>query len=301
MASPHRRTRPVTRRVGYLLEAAGAALGFGLFKALPVDAASAFGGWLGRTIGPRLPVDRVAERNLRAAFPEKTPDELGRIRRGMWDMLGRIFAEYPHLDAIARDAGKPGARIEIAGFENRALLGDGPVLFFSAHLANWEVLAPACNALGLPYAQVYRDPNNPYVSWLIHRVRRLPVTDMVPKGAEGARRSLAILRRGGRLGMLIDQKMNDGIAVPFFGRDAMTAPALARFALRFGCPVVPGRIERLNGARFRVTMFPPMTLPESGDRDADMLALTAEATRMIEGWIRERPEQWLWVHRRWPG
>ncbi len=288
------------RHARYVVEAAGVALAYALFAALPVDTASALGGALGRTVGPLLPLDRVARRNLRAAFPGMTEDERAAIRRGMWDMLGRIVAEYPHLDTIARDAGKPGARVEMAGMEHRRTLGQGPVLLFSGHLANWEVLAPVCHAVGLPYAQVYRDPNNPYVSWLVHRVRRLPVTDMVPKGAEGARRAMAILRAGGRLGMLIDQKMNNGIAVPFFGRPAMTANAMALFALRFRCPVVPGRIERLNGARFRATMYPPLDLPDTGDRDADMRAITAAATRLIEGWIRERPEQWLWIHRRWP-
>ncbi len=292
--------RPPLRRLRYLAEAAGAAIGFGLFAILPVDIASWLGGRLGRAVGPLLPFDRVARRNLRVAFPDKSDRELARIRRGMWDMLGRIFAEYPHLDTIARDAGKPGARIEIAGIEHRAALEQGPALLFSGHLGNWEVLGPVCHAVGLPCAQIYRDPNNPYVSWLVRKVRRLPVIEMVPKGAEGARKAMAILRSGGRLGMLIDQKMNDGVAVPFFGRPAMTPPALGRFAFRFHCPVVPSRIERLKGARFRVTICPPMELPDTGDRDADALAITAKATRLIEDWIRARPEQWLWVHRRWP-
>jgi Kdo2-lipid IVA lauroyltransferase/acyltransferase len=300
MAETRSQARRMLRHAGYVIEAAGAALGFGLFVLLPTDVASDIGGWLGQTIGPLLPLDRIASRNLGAAFPDKSADEIARIRRGMWDTVGRIFAEYPHLDAIAHDAGQPGARVEIAGIEQRETLRNGPGLLFSGHLANWELFAPVCAALGIPYGQIYRNPNNPYVSWLVRRVRRLPVTDMVPKGAEGARRALAILRDGGRLGMLIDQKMNDGVAVPFFGRNAMTAPAMARFTLRFHCPVIPARIERLKGARFRVTMYPPMTVPDTGDREADVLTLTAEATRLIEGWIRERPEQWLWIHRRWP-
>ena len=105
---------------------------------------------------------------------------------------------------------------------------------------------------------------------------------------------------GGHLGILPDQKMNDGIAVPFFGRDAMTAPALARLALRFDCPVVPLRAERTGGARFHIRFYPPLEIPNSGDRQADVLALMTEVNRIIEGWIIERPEQWLWLHRRWP-
>ena len=87
--------------------------------------------------------------------------------------------------------------------------------------------------------------------------------------------------------------------MPFFGRDAMTAPALAQFALRFDCPVVPMRAERTNGARFHIRFYPPLDMPRTGDRQADTLAIMTEVNRIIEGWVRERPEQWLWLHRRW--
>ena len=124
--------------------------------------------------------------------------------------------------------------------------------------------------------------------------------ELIPKGAIAARRAIAALRRGTNLGLLADQKMNDGIPVPFFGRLAMTAPALAILALRFDCDVLPLRVERLNGARFRVTVFPPLPLPRSGEPRADAAALMARVNAILEEWIRDRPEQWLWVHRRWP-
>ena len=289
------------RAVRHLAEAAAALAGFALFRILPVDAASALGGSIARTIGPRLPMSRHAVANLRRAFPDLAPDQIAHIVRGVWDTVGRTFAEYPHLDAIAKDAGTPGARVAVEGRDALAAVrAGGAALLFSAHLANWEVFAPALAALGVPYAQVYRDPNNPYVSWLARQVRRLSPEDMVPKGPEGARLALAVLGCGGRLGMLVDQTMNDGIAVPFFGREAMTAPALARFALRFRCPVVPVRLERLGGARFRVTFYPPLPVADTGDRAADVAAIMARVNRVIEGWIRERPGEWLWIHRRWP-
>jgi KDO2-lipid IV(A) lauroyltransferase len=274
-------------RLRYALEALGAFLAYAIFAALPVDAASAVGSRIVRTVGPYTRLARVAEANLRAAFPEKPPAEIDRILSGVWDNIGRTIGEYPHLATIARGVGTAGARISVVGMEHvEALRRGGTTLMFSAHLGNWEVYAPAVYALGIPYAQVYRDPNNPFVSWLMHRVRRLPVEDMVPKGAAGARKALAVLNKGGRLGMLIDQKMNDGIAVPFFGRDAMTAPALARFALRYRCPVVPVRLERVDGARFRLTFYSPLAVADSGDSAADIAETTARANRILEGWIR---------------
>jgi len=94
--------------------------------------------------------------------------------------------------------------------------------------------------------------------------------------------------------------MNDGIAVPFFGRDAMTAPAIAELALRYDCAVLPARVERLPGSRFQVTVFPPHDLPASGDKAADVLALMTQINHTLEGWIRARPGHWFWLHRRWP-
>src|SRR6185437_12707464 len=124
--------------------------------------------------------------------------------------------------------------------------------------------------------------------------------ELIPKGALGSRRAVAALRRGGHLSMLADQKLNDGIAVPFFGRPAMTAPALASLALHYDCAVLPARVERLGGARFRLTIHPPLQMPRSGDRAADAAALMAAVNATLESWIRERPEQWFWLHRRWP-
>jgi KDO2-lipid IV(A) lauroyltransferase len=122
----------------------------------------------------------------------------------------------------------------------------------------------------------------------------------IPKGAVASRQAFATLRRGAHLGLLADQKLNDGIAVPFFGRDAMTAPALALLAMRFDCDVLPARVERLGGARFRLTVHPALPIPKTGDRDADVLTLMTEVNRTLESWIRERPDQWFWLHRRWP-
>jgi KDO2-lipid IV(A) lauroyltransferase len=108
------------------------------------------------------------------------------------------------------------------------------------------------------------------------------------------------LAKGAHLAILIDQKMNDGIPVPFFGRPAMTTPVLAKLAQRFKCPVVPARIERLQGAHFRLTVFEPMAIPDTGNPDADAATLMREVHAMMEGWIRHRPDQWFWLHRRWP-
>ena len=280
-------------------EAWGAALFFAGFGRLPLYAASALGGALARWIGPHLGISRRARRNLRAALPELSPAQIERIIRGMWDNLGRVAAEYPQLRHIR--VFEAGGRVETRGIEHldRALAAGRRVVMFGGHLANWEIAALAAGQYGIDIAQIYRAANNPLVDRMVARLRG-GTGELIPKGAVAARRAVAALRRGAHVSLLADQKLNDGIAVPFFGRPAMTAPALALLALRFDCAVLPARVERLEGAHFRLTLYPPLDLPRSGDRDADVAALMRTVNATLESWIRERPEQWFWVHSRWP-
>ena len=281
------------------LEAAIAGFAGWVVGLLPLDWASALGGALGRWIGPRLGITKRARTNLRDAMPELSEAETASIIRGMWDNLGRVAFEYPHLRWIEVFA--PDGRVETHGLEHldRALAAKRKVIMFSGHIGNWEIAALAGGQYGIDVAQIYRAANNPLVDRMVARLRG-DQGELIPKGAVASRRAVAALRRGGHLSLLADQKLNDGIPVPFFGRDAMTAPALALLALRFDCDVLPVRVERLRGARFRLTVYPPLPMPRSGERDADVAALMLAVNRTLEAWIRERPAQWFWLHRRWP-
>ena len=296
MAKRGPRARQFNRFVIYPLEAICALLLFGFFRILPVDLASAIGGWLGRTIGPGLRLTRRAQRNLDLALPDLDNQSRAALIRGMWDNLGRVVGEMPHIEQIAT------TRMDIAGSEHLAAVrspGTACILF-SGHLANWETLPLATKHAGVPCAQTYRAPNNPFVDAMLRRIRRVKEDETVAKGPSGARNALAILKGGRRLGMLVDQKMNDGIPVPFFGRDAMTADAVAKLALRFKCPVIPTRMERLDGCHFRLTFFPALNISQTGNRAADTATMMTEVNQFLEDWIRDRPNQWLWLHRRWP-
>ena len=287
-------------RLAYRLEALSARLALALFGALPIDRASALGGAIGRLIGPLLPVHRVARRNLERAFPERDRAAIDAILRGMWDNLGRVAAEYPHLGEIDVYAGD--GRVVLVGAENVDRLREDGIggIFFAAHLGNWEIASLSATQNGIPLVHIYRPANNPLVETMLRRLRA-PIGGVHhAKGAKGAKELLAALKRGEHLAMLVDQKLNDGLAVPFFGRPAMTAPALAQLALKFRCPVVPARVERLAGAHFRLTLYPPLALPDSGDRHRDVGELMTTVNALFERWIRERPAEWLWVHRRWP-
>jgi Kdo2-lipid IVA lauroyltransferase/acyltransferase len=281
------------------VQACGAALCFGAFSLLPLDWASALGGALARRVGPHLGISKRARLNIGRALPELSDGEIADAIAGMWDNLGRVAAEYPHLQKIR--VFEPRGRVETHGVEHidRAVAAGRRMIIFSGHIANWEIAMLAAVQYGISVAQIYRAANNPQVDRMITRFRG-DAGELIPKGTVAARRAIAALRRGAHLAMLADQKMNDGIPVPFFGRTAMTASALAVLALRFDCDVLPTRVERLAGAHFRLTVFPPLDLPRSGDQHADVAALMAQVNQTLEVWIRDRPEQWFWLHRRWP-
>jgi Kdo2-lipid IVA lauroyltransferase/acyltransferase len=275
-----------------------ATAGFGLLHRLGPERASTLAGRVATIVGMRLSVSRVADRNLLAAYPEMAPEERRRVIAKVWEMIGRNVGELPHLAAIRETAAGPGW--EMTGREN---LPAGQAIFFSAHCGNWEMVLPIAHQLGMAVSGFYRRPSNPAMDRIISAQRLAalgPGVAMFPKGAQGARLALAHVMAGGSLGLLVDQKMNDGIAVPFFGRPAMTAPAAAQFALRFGLPLVPIHVQRLGPARLRMICEPALDVPASGERRADVLALSTAMNATVERWVRSEPGAWLWLHKRWP-
>lgn len=275
----------------------GARLALALFAALPLDSASALGGWIARKIGPRLGAHKIAARNIARALPELTAAQQAAALIGMWDNLGRVVAEYAHLASI-RDAG----RIEVVGAEHVVAIRDSgrPAIFYSAHYGNWELMSLVGAQNHLPLVQVYRAANNPLTEEILQELRKPVGGRHVPKGMQAARELLKALKQNECLAMLVDQKLSNGVAVPFFGRDAMTAPAIADLALRRACPVVLIYAERLGGAHFRITVEPPVMLQETGNREQDTYDALLLINHKIEGLIRKRPDHWFWVHRRWP-
>jgi KDO2-lipid IV(A) lauroyltransferase len=294
--------RPI-RRASQIAVAAFTRVMVRWLNRLDPDVSSEFAGTWARWIGPWLLVSHVARENLRHAFPEKSEAERENILKGCWENLGRVSGEFVHLDKLwDYDDARPNAgRIET--FDVARFIGlytdNKPALIFSAHLANWELAAIAGRKYGLDSAVLFRPPNNPFIAELIHETRADMMSQLVPAGSDAGLFMGAVLSRGGHLGILVDQHRKPGARVTFFGRPCWANVAIARLARQYDCPVHGARVIRLPKNRFRVELTRAIELPRDAEGLIDVQGAMQTITSIVEGWVREHPEQWLWMHRRW--
>jgi KDO2-lipid IV(A) lauroyltransferase len=284
------------KQIRYIMESVGILMLMSFFRLLSLDAASALAGWLAQKIGPMLGAHKTALRNLRRIYPEKTEAEIKTIAMSAWDNLGRVGGELPYINTSII-----GERIKIEGVENlREQQKSGKsILFYSAHYGNWELCSRVARDLGLDMALIYRPANNPLADRIMRFYRGGLYKGFYPKGAQGARELIKAIGEGTHIAMLVDQKMNDGIEVPFMGIPAMTAPAIAQFAYKYKLPTIGCRITRTHGANFVATIFPAEPFFE-GERHAAIEKTMININNNISDWIYSDPSQWLWMHNRWP-
>ena len=287
---------PLVRRIAYMGHAVLLFSFYGLFKLLPVSMASSFGGWIGRMLGPLLPVTKRARTNINYVFPECDHAKQNKIISGMWDNMGRVFAEAAHLEEYHT---APILTLEGSSYLQAAQNENRPIIFLCGHFANWEISAIAAWRAGVPLTVVYRRPNNPYADWLVKRIRRHVAPISLPKGKEGARGILKQLAVGGAVGLLTDQKMNDGIPAQLLDKPAMTVNAPFIMGLKTNAVFLPATTIREKGHHFRVTIHPPLQPNPSHDFDTQVATLTQSMNDIFSDHIRAHPAQWLWLHRRW--
>jgi KDO2-lipid IV(A) lauroyltransferase len=290
---------PALRNLRWRLEAATLGLFWWICARLSPDKASAFGRRLLAAIGPKLRKSGHMQRNLAVAFPELDEGERRALLRRVWGNTGAVFAEYPHFPTLCRrdfDAHfEVVSRHDLTDYRAGRKRG----IFVTAHLGNWELaVAPALH-LGLSVAAVYAPIKNPVIDRMLKRKRAALGCELVNRDT-GLPHLIAALREGRSLGLVVDHRDDSGIPLPFFGLDKLTTVVPARLALRFGCELIPTRIERLEGTRFRVSVCEPIRPdPALGNDRAQAAQMMAKLNAMFEQWIRERPEQWLCTKRAW--
>ncbi len=278
----------------------------GFLRLFNPDKLADFTGWAMRTIGPWLPENRIGRANLVAAFPEKSPQEVDAILRGAWDNLGRMGAEFAHLDRLWDwDPAHPDhcERIVITREQidrYMEIANDGkPALVFAAHLANWELPAICAATYQMESAVLYRRPNVPGVDRWLRETRTANMGTLIAAGLDAPMKVAEALERGAHVGILVDQYYVRGVDVTFFGRRTKANPLIARLAQHFDCPIYGARVVRLPGHRLKPELSEEIKPARGADGRIDIAGTMQIITDVVEGWVREHPEQWLWQHRRW--
>ena len=300
--------RRLQRRLKRAGNAAAGAVTVGLLKLLrlfPYDKTADGAAWVARKLGPLVREHRIGREQLQAAFPEKSPAEIENILAGVWDNLGRVVADFAHLDRLMADAVAPKKPSRL-DFSDRSaeiyikLANDGkPALVFAAHFGNWEMPAMCARYTGLESAVLYRGPNIEAVERWVEENRAPIMGELISTGLEAPVKIADALTRGAHVGMLVDQYYVRGVDVTFFGRKTKANPLIARLAQHFNCPIHGTRITRLPGNKFWGEVTEEIAPAHDANGGIDIQGTMQIITNVVEGWVREHPEQWLWLHRRW--
>jgi KDO2-lipid IV(A) lauroyltransferase len=268
------------------------------FRALTPEQSARVGRVIVGTLGPRSAKARMVRENLTIAFPSLDRSAVAALARQTWRSIGLVFGEYPQLDRIARLRLEVVDRCNLETYRRR----ERQAIFIGAHFSNWEIMALAIARAGVPLLALHAPLQNQQLGKLMDRARAQLGCTMLGRG-ESMRALIKQVRDGGSIGMLLDLSMNDGVPVPFFGHPMRTTLTPARMAQRYGCDIVPVRTERLGEARFRVHLYPPLTIDRT-PRDADgeqaqALAIARQLNALMEKWISARPDEWMAANRRW--
>jgi KDO2-lipid IV(A) lauroyltransferase len=271
-------------------------------RLLPRRVARAIGAAIG-AIAFRLlgRLRRVGIRNLELAFPEMTAADREVTLRSEYRNLGFLLAEFCKMPDYTPKTASRFIRYE--GLENylAALERGKGVLVLTGHLGAWELSSFYHSLMGMPMGMVIRRLDNPLVDAFVNRIRCLHGNRVIHKD-DFARGLIASMRAGETVGILMDTNMTppQGVFVPFFGVLACTASGMARIAAKTGAAVVPGFLLWEESEQKYVLHFgEELEVTRTGDAEQDALANTASFTAAMEGYIRQYPEQWLWLHRRW--
>ncbi|MDP4708702.1 MAG: lipid A biosynthesis lauroyl acyltransferase [Rickettsiaceae bacterium] len=267
-------------------------------RVLSVDKAASLCSMLARKIGPYLGVSNIARSNLQKVYGndiniEKTIDEL-------WDNYGRYIGEFAFINSMSDE--ELLKRVKLTGLENvKKFQEQGrPFMLFLGHQANWDFVIRRINDIYPKFGIVYRKANNPYVDRCILGERSSDSNIiMIPKGPSGVKDLMRAIKSKMSIAMLVDQKMNDGIEVPFFNKPAMTAPAIAKLSLRYNYPIIPCQIIRLKGSYFELKLHPELKYKATKNTEQDYYNIMLAINKKLEEWIRKKPGQWFWFHNRW--
>ena len=287
------------KKFRYFIEAQFARLGLVFFGSLSLKNASNFSAFLAKFIGTKISVNKLAISNISKALPDLNQHQSKQIIVDMWDNLGRIIGEFPHICKMSSE--ELSKYIEINdqtknNLDDLIKLNQGGIIF-SAHFGNWEIGPKFLTNYGLKVHTLYRPLNNPLVEEMTAKLRGVP---LIQKGNAGSRELINALKNREFVIIMADQKITDGEPIKFFHDNAITSTAIAKMAIKYDIPLIPGCIFRLDKKfKFKLVIEKPLEYFNKKIDKQNIEKLTLNINQTIEKWIIKSPEQWFWVHNRW--
>ena len=274
---------------------------FCIFKIIGLKNASNLGAVLGRFIGPFFRSKNITKQNIKIGLGNLDEKRETEIINAMWSNIGRTFAEYAFLKNFKFDKTNF-SHIKINGtnYLEQIKKNNEPVIFYSGHFANFELMAMELDKFGIKAAAIYRPLNNFLLNPIMEYLRRKYICpNQIPKGRMGMREIISRIKDGYSIALMVDQRVGEGLRIPFFNKPAHTTTVPAQLALKYNCRLVPIFLERKEGINFEMTVHEPYEIQKTGDTDQDTKSITLKINQLIEKMIIKNPTQWLWSHNRW--
>ena len=269
---------------------------FSIFKLLGARISSLVGGKLFEFIGPLFRSKNIIEKNIRIAFPNKNSNEMGNLKKLMWNNYGRVFAEYMFIKDFRAE--KLASNIKIEGQEilDEIKKNNQSVVFISGHFANFELMAMHLEKTGIELAAIYRPLNNIFINKIMENIRKNYICkNQIKKGLGGVKKLLDLKRKNFSTALMIDQRVSEGIESDFFNKRALTTTIPGQLVKKFGIPVVPIHIERISGINFKITISKPVHFSSA----TSLKEITDRLNIILEKMLIINPSQWIWSHNRW--
>ena len=284
------------KNIKYFTQFSLIVLSFIIFKILGIKFSSFLSGKIFEIIGPFFRSKKIIDTNIKKAFPNKSPEEIEKISKSMWNNYGRIFAEYIFIKDFR--SGKLASNIKIDGKEILEEINQKKkqVIFISGHLANFELMAMCIEKSGIKLSAIYRPLNNIFLNKIMEKIRKKYICEnQIKKGIGGLKKLIKLKKKNYSTALMIDQRVSEGILSNLFNEKALTTTIPAQLIKKFHIPVVPIYIERTEGINFRININKPINFAE----DTSTQNITDELNQVLEEMIYKKPGQWIWSHNRW--
>ena len=274
---------------------------FSIFKLIGLKNASNLGSILGKFIGPLFRSKHIIEQNIKIGLGQLDKKKESEIINGMWSNIGRTFAEYVFLKNFKFNKNSfDHIKINGINYLDKIKTSNEAVIFYSAHLANFELMAMELDKFGIKCAAIYRPLNNFFLNPLMEYLRMKYICpNQIPKGRMGMREIINKVKNGYSVALMVDQRVSEGPRTLFFDKPAHTTTIPAQLALKYNCKLVPISLERKEGSNFEMTIHEPYKIKKTDNHESDTKNITLKINQVIEKMILENPKQWIWSHNRW--